>query len=941
MKRFSIVTIALILATTVFAAQRTPEQAAAIAAQFTNNQPALRKAHQAPRTAASMQLVHTATKPASTEAAYYVFNQENNAGAIFISADDRTLDVLGYTDNGSFDPENINPNLRFWLSRYAEEIAAVNDENAYEVSSARNAAQTTAIGPLLKNAAGKEITWYQEAPYYNNCPMDERDNTRCLTGCVATAASQIMYKWRHPAQGTGSHSYTWYDYLNDSGSKYKTKTLTANFGSTTYDWDNMLPAYEGKSYTTAQANAVATLMNHAGIACEMMYGGDATGGSGAWTDDMGYGLVTYFNYSLTKFITMYSQSAYRSAKGGAAANIPAEYSVSSANFTAYFNADLEAGRPIIMGGEDSDGGGHEFVCDGRDTNGKFHINWGWEGSGNGYYALTSLKPNGTNYNFSTHLDALIGLQPAVIDTVHVTGVTVTPTSATININGKQTLTANITPADATVKAVTWTSANPAVATVSATGQVKGVAAGTTTITATTQDGRYTAHATITVTSTIEANTVFELVTNASALQAGDEVIFVCTSKNMAATNISNKVMGTEAVTITNNTIELPEGSEVVVLTLGGTEDAWTFTYNNKLLGATGAKQLAWGSGTTTWSIAISDGDATIKNANTTYGSFRYNITSPRFTTYTSNPSTTLVLPQIYARSAQSPTPITPVAVTGVTLSQNTASLLVNSTLQLTATVLPQDATNKQVTWSSSNTTVATVEDGVVSAHTAGTAVITVKTADGNHTATCTITVSNDDTPVITSDEFVLVTNTSKLAAGDEIILVCSSKSVAATNISNSVMGKEAITISDNTITLSDASAVTILTLGGKSDAWTFTNSSGKMLGATDVKKLAWGSGTTTWKISIASNNATIQSTTSSCGRFLYNVNSPRFTTYTSNTSTAMLLPQIFSRKKSGPGTGCQEIEAAPAQKAQKYYKNGHIVIVRDGETFNILGQKIK
>ena len=64
-----------------------------------------------------------------------------------------------------------------------------------------------------------------------------------------------------------------------------------------------------------------------------------------------------------------------------------------------------------MGGEDSNGGGHEFVCSGRDANNKFYINWGWEGSGNGYYALSSLKPTGTSYNFSSNLDALIGLEP--------------------------------------------------------------------------------------------------------------------------------------------------------------------------------------------------------------------------------------------------------------------------------------------------------------------------------------------------------------------------------------------------------------------------------------------------------------------------------------------------------------------------------------------------
>ncbi len=425
MKKFILGVTAILFSATMFAAPRTAEEAAAIAAQFTNAQPQLARMHKAPRTQESMRLAYTGLKPASTEAAYYVFNQENNAGCVFVSAEDRTLDVLGYTDDGQFNPATVNPNLKFWLERYAEEIANVNDENAYDVSAARKAAQGQAIAPLLKNKDGKNIAWYQEAPYYNLCPKDQRDNTRCLTGCVATAASQIMYKWRYPEKGTGSHSYTWYDCMDDYCESYKTKELSVDFASTTYDWDNMLPAYEGKSYTAAQAEAVATLMYHAGVACDMMYGGDATGGSGAWTDDMGYGLKTYFGYNVGKFLTTYSKTKYKQAKGTAIADVPCEFSQSINAITTAFNTDLEAGRPILMGGESSKSGGHEFVCDGRDTNGKFHINWGWEGQANGYFALSALNPKsgGESMSFSSQIDALIGIEPAQAQAIETTAVT--------------------------------------------------------------------------------------------------------------------------------------------------------------------------------------------------------------------------------------------------------------------------------------------------------------------------------------------------------------------------------------------------------------------------------------------------------------------------------------------------------------------------------------
>ncbi|MCR8908849.1 S-layer homology domain-containing protein [Thermophilibacter sp. ET337] len=83
-----------------------------------------------------------------------------------------------------------------------------------------------------------------------------------------------------------------------------------------------------------------------------------------------------------------------------------------------------------------------------------------------------------------------------------------------------------------------------------------------------------------------------------------------------------------------------------------------------------------------------------------------------------------------------------VSVTGVTLNKTSANLTVGGTVILNATITPSEATNKNVTWSSDNTSVATVDaDGKVTAAGAGTATITVTTADGNKTATCVVTVT--------------------------------------------------------------------------------------------------------------------------------------------------------------------------------------------------------
>ena len=141
---------------------------------------------------------------------------------------------------------------------------------------------------------------------------------------------------------------------------------------------------------------------------------------------------------------------------------------------------------------------------------------------------------------------------------------------------------------------------------------------------------------------------YTLVTDASALTVGAQILIAENSKAFVAGDISSQYMTNIAATFSSDkeTVELPDGA--VVLTLGGSEGAWTLADpNGKLLGATAVKKLAWDSGTTTWSISVADGAATIQNGTSTYGRFLYNSSSPRFTTYTSSSSSSMILPQIY------------------------------------------------------------------------------------------------------------------------------------------------------------------------------------------------------------------------------------------------------------------------------------------------------
>ncbi len=148
-----------------------------------------------------------------------------------------------------------------------------------------------------------------------------------------------------------------------------------------------------------------------------------------------------------------------------------------------------------------------------------------------------------------------------------------------------------------------------------------------------------------------------------------------------------------------------------------------------------------------------------------------------------------------------------------------------------------------------------------------------------------------------SGDWNLVEDDSTLTVGDQLIIASNTKNVVAGDISNKVMGVVEAKFSDDkkTVELTKEGAV-VLTLGGVKDAWTLSNSSNKNLGATASKNVAWDDGTTTWKISIDkenNNNVTINNTKTTYGRFLHNVSSTRFTTYTSDPNTSMLLPQIY------------------------------------------------
>ena len=355
---------------------RTLQEASAIASAFIQLRGEAAPAKRMQRAAAAttitipVELAFTQHQVDTTTPAVYVFNSTNK-GFVLVSAEDNARAILGYSDQDTFDANNIPENMQFWLQMYADEMGRLGEEAMKRgAEEAKKAMKRKVIGdeamrreasaetyPTISPILGETI-WGQGKPFNNKCPEINGEHT--AAGCVATALSQIMYAHKYPTKGTGSHSYT---------TESKGLKVSADFGNTTYDWANMIPDYNS-SYTTAQANAVATLMYQVGVAADMDYTVDA---SGAVSSIALTALTKYFGYDKAIHV------------------LPKDFMTEESLLQAIVS-DLQAGRPVYVSGATVNKEGHAFVCDGMKSDGYLHINWGWYGMANGYFAISALNP---------------------------------------------------------------------------------------------------------------------------------------------------------------------------------------------------------------------------------------------------------------------------------------------------------------------------------------------------------------------------------------------------------------------------------------------------------------------------------------------------------------------------------------------------------------------
>lgn len=337
-----------------------------------------RSMQQARQFVAGAQHVHTALQ-ANGQPAFYVFNRPNEGGFVLISADDRTYTILGYSDTGHWNENELPENARAWMENYAATISAL-PENYQPLPH-----QTQAITPVAPLCT---TLWGQGEPYNNLCPSTSSGHA--VTGCVATAASQIMKRHNYPEHGIGSHAYKWATENGDS------VTLSADFEHTSYQWTSMLDRYDSVESTQAQRDAVATLVYHCGVACEMKYGANS---SMANSNKMVKAMMNYFGYDkgIHHLFKLYAGEAAMEAE---------------------MYEELLAGRPVYISAKTVRNEGHAFVCDGIDADGLFHINWGWFGKSNGYFRFSALNPkeqgtggSSTNQGYNENLQIFTRIQP--------------------------------------------------------------------------------------------------------------------------------------------------------------------------------------------------------------------------------------------------------------------------------------------------------------------------------------------------------------------------------------------------------------------------------------------------------------------------------------------------------------------------------------------------
>ncbi len=368
---------------------------------------------------------------------------------------------------------------------------------------------------------------------------------------------------------------------------------------------------------------------------------------------------------------------------------------------------------------------------------------------------TNAKGTGTIYSpgQTIKVTSNITLYAVWTGSVPVTGVSLNKTSATLDVGGTVTLKATVTPSDASNKTVSWSSSSSKIATVS-NGKVTAVAAGTATITATTADGSYKATCKVTVNGSV-AVTGISLDKTTATVGVGETITLKATVKPSDATDSSViwSTSSSKVATVSGGTVKGAAAGKATITattTDGGYTATCEVTVTAEEVSVTGvtlsATEISLKEGTSkTVSAIVAPTNATDKSVKWSTADKSIATVSKGKITGVSVGTTTITVTTVdgsYKATCEVTVTSDVVSVTGIDINSSSEVMGFGKTLILTYSIKPSDATNTDVTWASSNESVATVKDGVVTAVAEGLTTITVTTADGGYTDKCTVIVEN-------------------------------------------------------------------------------------------------------------------------------------------------------------------------------------------------------
>lgn len=373
----------------------------------------------------------------------------------------------------------------------------------------------------------------------------------------------------------------------------------------------------------------------------------------------------------------------------------------------------------------------------------------------GYYSLKVVSnAELQEINFS------VSITPVTVPVSHVT---LNKGSTSLTVGDNETLTATVNPANATDKSVSWTSSNTAIASVDANGKVTALSAGTTTITVKTNDGNKTASCNVTVTAANVAVTSVTVSPASKTLNIGETQQLTATvaPNNATDKNVNWSSSNSSVASVSSTglvTGNAAGNATITVKTNDGNKTATsTITVNVPTVAVTGVSLNK-----TSTSLSIGGSEtltATVNPANATNKSVTWSSSNTAIATVSndgkvtalSTGTTTITVTTVEgSKTASCVVTVSTESISVASVSLNQTSLNKNvgdPSVTLETTIMPTNATNQNVTWSTNNVNVATVTNGIISFVGTGNAIITVTTTDGGKTATCAVTVNALNVPV--------------------------------------------------------------------------------------------------------------------------------------------------------------------------------------------------